>query len=106
MNEIKVTHPCGKVETIKGDFKDGVKIELVKKEKWWCIITSEEVKWRNSLYELAEFQPGGFYSKKETLQKYIEYLIHSKYHLESPLFPSWMKVAVKELVKLHKEENA
>ena len=102
MNKIKVTHPCGKVETIKGDFKDGVKIELVKDEPemyWWNDISLSFWTEKNPNWD-SEFKKTGAPTKRKALLNFMQFVITE--HSNSYSFKRWLQEAIDALDDLER----
>ena len=106
MNEIKITHPCGKVETIQGDFKDGVKIELVEKEKlWWFKLNGTNSNYRPEWYnEKTDCYDDikGAKTKEEAIKNYLWSRMRNWLYDDRGEY--WLECTLKELSKLNEKE--
>ena len=100
MKKIKITHPCGKVEIIKGNFKDGVEIELLEEEPemyWWDVIherfyIEEDSDWPRS------FAKTGASTKKQAILNDMQDCIKRFSH--NTQFHKWMLTSLNALKQL------
>ena len=107
MKQIKITHPCGKVETIDGNFEEGVKIELVEKEKlWWFKLNSSGVhndpRWYNEDPGYPFDKIEGAKTKEEAIKNYL--WARMRDWLNDGYGKYWLECTLKELSKLNEKE--